>query len=345
MEKVRTITLVTFVSVLIWAFAEGQSVQTVWTEAEVEFPTVVDGYSLRVLEEPGWGQVNLQVEGSTSSLEELESDLGRAIRLEPGMEGVPRESGEHTVDLRQALRAHPVFRSRGVAVVSAEPESVRVAVDELTTIQADVRVDAPVEEIAGAPEAVEVSAAAVRLPKRAADALEAPPVVIARVRPEEVARFDPGRPVTLRGVRLEPGPQLAGVQPLEIIPAQVDVRFVVRSKTETTTVQTVPVELRIGPDLLREWEVEVPPEEQYLKDVRVTGPAELIEQIRANQLRISAYVRISYEDVQRGVTSKLAEFTNLPSPLTIEAEDREVRLTVRRRGGEENPQDPLPQGP
>jgi len=340
MAKLRTIILVTFVTVLIWAFAEGQSVQTKRTVAEIEFPAIASGtYALRVLDDQGWrGRVELLLEGSTTSLERLESELRRAISLAPGMEGVPRESGEHAIDLREALRNHAEFRTHGVTVVSAEPASVRVVVDELTTIDATVAVEPPPGEIEGTPEA-RPGQVRVRLPTRVASRLVGRAAVVAAIRSEDLARFDAGRQVTVRGVRLAAGPELAGVQPLEFDPPQVDVQLVVRSKTETITIDSVPVDIRIAPTELARWEIDVPEEERFLRDVQVTGPSELIERIRRGEpgTEVRAYIRLPYEQLEQGVSSFQVEFTSFPSPLTIDVEDREVRLTARRRQPEGPP--------
>ena len=125
MGKVKTAILVTFFTVLIWVLAEGESLQTKRTLADVTFPTTTsESYTVRVADPMAWrGGVELLVEGPTASLEGLEQALRRPITLEPGMAGVPRESGERVLDLREALREHPWFRSRGVTVLSAEPEA------------------------------------------------------------------------------------------------------------------------------------------------------------------------------------------------------------------------------
>jgi YbbR domain-containing protein len=335
LNKLRTIVLVTFVSALIWAFAEGQSLQTRRTRAEIEFPaTSASAYVVRVLDDQGWsGTVELQVEGPATSLEGLETVLRAPLSLAPGMaEGVPAESGEHSVDLREVLRNLPLFRARGVTVISAEPQSVRVVIEALTTTQVPIRVEVAPGEIEGTAEAVGRSEVTVRLPTRVAAQLTSESRVIARVRAEDLARLEPGRRAVVPNVRLEPGPELMGVQPLEITPAQVDVQLLVRSKTEVVVLPSVPVDVRIPPDLLDVWTIEIPPEEQSLRDVRVTGPSEIIQRIRNNQQPVTAFIRLTYTDLERGVTSLQAEFTNLPSQLTVEADDREIQFVARRRG-------------
>lgn len=336
MDKAKTAALVTFFTILVWVFAEGESLQTKRTVAEVAFPALTgESYAVRVIEGQGWrGRVELQVEGSTASLDGLESELGRGVVLTPGMEGVPRESGEHTIDLRRALRGHPEFQSRGVTVLSAEPPTVRVVVEELTTVTLPIRVEAPGEELDGAAQVVGVAEAEVRLPRRVASQLSGGlsegASVVARVRSEDLAPLQEGIRSTIQ-VRLEAGAALAGTRFLEIEPAQVDVQLTVRSKTETVVLPSVAVDLRLPPGELGRWDIEVPQGEQSLRDVRVTGPSDLIEQIRSGGLVVRAFVRLSFEDLEAGVSSKRAEFSAFPTALRFEVEDDEVQLVIRAR--------------
>lgn len=333
MDRAKTAILVTLFTVLIWAFAEGESLQTKRTVAEVEFPTLSgETYAVRLVEGQDWrGRVELQVEGSTASLEGLESQLRRApLTFAPGMEGVPRESGEHTVDLRQMLRGHRVFRARGVTVLSVEPPTVRVVVDELTTKRLPIRVEAPTEELEGAAQVVGAGEAEVRLPVRVAAALPEGAVVVARVRSEDLAPLPEGVRSTIQ-VRLEAGPELDGARVLGIEPALAAVQLTVRSKTETITVASVAVDVRLPPGELGSWDIQIPLEDQSLRDVRVTGPSDLIAQIRSGQRVVRAFVRLSFEDLEAGVPSKRAEFTEFPSALTFEVEDPDVKLTIRPR--------------
>ena len=55
MDKLRTAVLVTFFTVLIWALAEGESLQTKRTVVDVEFPRMVaDAYTVRVADTSTW---------------------------------------------------------------------------------------------------------------------------------------------------------------------------------------------------------------------------------------------------------------------------------------------------
>lgn len=335
MEKVKTAILVTLCTALVWVYAEGRSLQSTRTVVEVGFPMQPgEAYAVRVVGDQGWrGRVEVQVEGSAASLDGLETVLRRALVFLPGMEGVPRESGEHTVDLRGALHGHPEFQSRGVTVLAAEPAMVRVVVDELTTVRLPIRVEVSaevLESLDGQAQVMGMNEAAVRLPARVAAGLAEGAVVVARVRAEDLSPLQEGNRSTIQ-VRLEAGAGFSGAGVLVIEPAQVAVQLTVRSKTEMVTLPSVAVDVRLPPGELGLWDIEVPEGEQSLRDVRVTGPGELIEQIRSGGLVVRAFVRLSFEDLEAGISSKRAEFSAFPTALRFEVEDGEVELRIRAR--------------
>lgn len=337
MNLVRTFLLVTVVSLLIWTFAEGQSLQTERVTAEIDFGSDQSTtHTVAVLDDTWQSRAEIQLEGSASRLDDLDAVMRGRLAIIPGMEGLPRTDGEHTVDLQRALRDHPQIQSRGVTVLAVTPPTVRVRVNELTTVRLPVRVEAPSGELEGVatPAIAEVE---VRLPSQAAAALPESAAVIARIRPADLAGLQVGRRETLRGVRLEPGPELGALESVRLLRDRVDIALTVRSKTATTIIPSVPVFLVISPDEMDRWEVEIPLEEQSLRNVRVTGPSEVIGRIEdptTSGLRVRAYVRLSFEDLEGRIQSKRAEFSDLPTQLSFEVEDQEVSLTIRPRGSD-----------
>lgn len=332
-ERLKTGVLVTLISGLIWALAEGQSLRTQRTVAEIEFEVLSNGtWSTRLVEGQDWrGRVELVLEGPVAGLDSLDAALRQPLVFSPGMDGLPRASGEHIFDLREALRAHPEFRSRGVSVVSAEPETVRVRVQELATVSLPIRVQAPAAELDGPAELVGQTEASVRLPAdRVPGLAQGTASMVAQVTPEDLASLQEGVRSVLR-LRLAPGPGVPDEAVFSVDPAQVDVRLTVRSKTETIMVPTVPVDLRLPVGELGRWEVTIAPEDQSLRDVEITGPSELIERIRSNALAVRAYIRLSYEELEAGVASKRAEFSEYPTALSFSAEDLDVSLTIKKR--------------
>jgi hypothetical protein len=332
MNNAKTAILVTVIALLIWAFAEGESLQTQRTIAELEVPSRTDGlWAAEVLEGQGWrGRVEVVLEGPTASLDVLDSVLRRPLRLEPGDEGLPRRTGEFTVDLRMALRAHPELRARGVTVVSAEPAALAVRVQELATVAVPVRVEAPDAELDGPAELLGISEASVLVAAGAVSSLSGNASVIARVTPEDLQSLQERVRSTVR-VRLTPGPAFADVQVFGVEPTHAEVRLTVRSRTATVVLPTVPVDVRMPAGELERWEVRIPPEERVLRDVTVTGPSDLIEEIRTGSRQVWAYVRLSYDDLESRITSQRVEFTAYPTSLTFSAEDLIVELEIERR--------------
>ena len=77
------------------------------------------------------------------------------------------------------------------------------------------------------------------------------------------------------------------------------------------------------------WVVSVNPEDHLLESVTVTGPSDLIEQIRSGRLTIFATVVLTLDDRDAKITQKDATFSDLPTPLTFEVPDTTVRLSIR----------------
>ena len=333
-EHLRTGLLVTLVTVLIWTFAEGQSLQTKRSSGTIDFASGRgETFSVSVLDNPSNTnsvQLQLQMEGSAARLDRLIDELRKPITLVPGMENIPRQPGQYTIDIRQALRSTQLLKESGVTLIAVQPATVQVAIDSMTTITLPVKVEVPSNELDGqaepSPAQVEI-----RLPTEKTQQLSKEAAVVVRISHDDLAPFEAGHRVTLRGLRIEPGPALAGIKPLELTTSSVDVSLTVRSKLKSITLPTVPVDLRIPPDELKRWVVQIPVEEQSLQNVTVTGPSELIEQIKDGQLAIRAFVRLSFEDLEAQIPTKRAEFSELPSALRFRVENWDVHLHITKR--------------
>src|SRR6185503_978081 len=79
------------------------------------------------------GSAVVSIEGPTADVDAVSAKARRTVQLEPGMEGVPVEPGRQTVNLAEALRAHPLFRDSHVTVSAVDPPSATVWVDTLVT--------------------------------------------------------------------------------------------------------------------------------------------------------------------------------------------------------------------
>lgn len=329
-EQARTILVVTALSVIVWLFAESESVQTRDLPVPVDIESDVAGLrTLRVADGQSWtGRVQVFVKASASSMPGFDAAARQALRIAPGIPGVPDEPGEHVIELDQVLRAAPAFASHGLSINRVEPASVRVVVGRLIERQARVVVDVPQGELEGVPEATPPKVK-VRLPesmeKFAADDL----VVLAKVEPETLRRLIPNKPETIPGVRLTFPQNYPANADSAIIPSAADVKLQVLNRTSSTVLHSVPVHVRLSAEDEPLWDVEV--QDKFVADVRVSGPAALVDQITRNEVKVFATVSLSYEELSKPVTSKEVSFGDPWSPLKFEAANRSVRLSVKRR--------------
>ena len=331
---VRTSLVVSLVTVLIWLFAEGESLisRTSRAEVAVSGEPGSDRVAWVIEGQANWrGRVDVTLEGSTGAIDAIDEVFLRPIVIKPGMAGVPSTPGEHALSLLDVLREHPSLRGRGVSIVRCDPETVRIGVDELTRIEVPVQVLTPGVLVEGAatskPARVEI-----RAPKALLEnADRAYLFATAEVDQSRASALAPGRSETLAQIPVRAPTWMRSNAFVSVEPAQVDVTLMLRSRTAELTIASVPVALMIAPIEVNNWLVDVPAEDRVLKDVRLIGPSEAIEQVRRDERRVRAVVALSFEELERGIPGKDAEITGLPAGVEARVEDRFVRLTITRR--------------
>ena len=328
MKHVRTGIVVVLVTLLVWVFAENESLRTQPLEVSVRLEATREDRLLTPASGAGreaWdGGVRLVVEGSVASVERLRTQVIEGVTLRAG-EQLQLQEGDNSVDLATALQRHRAFA--GVTVREAEPRSLDVRVDTLEEIELPV---------AGVAEDVELTAAPspgvvrVRAPRRLIEALPDGATAQARLTPAMLASAPEGRLEVIPGVRVFAPEPLGGRPGVTITPPAVDVSVTLRSRSAFTVLATTPVHVRLPAAELGDWDVSIVGA-SVLRDVRVSGPKDLIERIERNELPVVATVTLTFEDLERGIESKAARFTTLPTPLQFEVEDPTVRLEIRRR--------------
>jgi hypothetical protein len=359
LSQARTLLLVGFITGLVWLMAEAESLRSEKLRPEVRFVVKPDGNRIIRVEagQEFSGNVTVSVEGPTAAVDALATRIRTPIDLEPGMDGVPAEPGRHTVNLAEALRAYPLFRDSGVTINAVDPPSATVWGDDVVQRQATVRVEVPESAQLEAPPLPRPATITVRLPDSVAKAAGAEPIVAtARLTPEQLANLPEGRRVAI-GVPLTL-PTAIQAEAIRVTPPSASVELTLRSRASSCVVQNVPVQIRIAPTEIGVWEVDLPADQRVLTDVTVTGPAEMIEQLRpaaatatpptptgaaasppqSPKTRLVAYVTLSFEDLDRAATSgkpieKEVTFCDVPSPLRFEPRPRTVQVSVHRSEG------------
>jgi hypothetical protein len=326
--KIRTVMLVSLVTILIWLWAEGESLSTTSLNPEVVF--VQEGTDLLLETDQDWrGTVRVRVQGSTRALTQAENGLGTQIRLKLGQGGVPSQPGERqVVNLEEAIRALPELRQAGLSVQEVTPAITVVKIVRLVTREVPVRAAMPTgAELLGDPVVTPVRVQ-VRLPEALANKLAADATAVAPVSDAEfdAARDDASRTVT---TALQLPGVTAGVGEVQFVPEKVSVTFRRKRSVDSITLASTPVWFALPPTESGKWEVEVI--DQFLREVTFTGPAESIAKIRSRDMVPIAEVRLSSDDLEKGVETKEAVFVGLPSGVETGVAVKTVRVKITRR--------------
>ena len=341
LEFLRNALIVIVITCLVWLFAEAESLRTMQGPAEIVFVTETGSDRMVMLPDAtdklsGRVMAQVEIEGSAASIDAAERVLRRPLRVTPGMDGVPREPGERLVRLQEVIRSHPDLRELGITVRKIDPAEARIIIDEVET--RELKVVSPVErdDVEGAVE-VRPATVKVRLPASQARLLTDSSVLIARPDAEVVRSLARGRRQTVPGVTLTLPPEITLPAAVSLEPRTVDVSLTMRAQVRTITLRTVPVHVRLAPAELGMWDIEIPEQDRFITDVSCTGPFEGIAALEDRSVTLVATLAISFEELERGITSKDVVFLDLPQGVKAEAVSRNVRLTIKRRTAEKTP--------
>lgn len=342
--RARSFVIVTIITLLVWILAEGQTLRTQNAAVAVSFQAGSNTRIVRVVPGESFdGTVKVRLTGSTGRLEDVLDALRTPMVINVDAEGsVP--SGVRVVDLRDALRSVPPFQQSGISLSEVDPAFVQVEVDDLVQRDVPVRVELPDVQLEG-PYRVSPETVRFTLPRTLSASLSEQDVYVrAVVAPEQLANLPTGREQTIASVRIVPSQPLAEAWFSQAGRTQVSVTLTLRSRTATELIPTVPVQVRLAPTELERFDIFIPESERFLHDVTVRGPSTLIERMRSDStLRPIAVVALSFEELERGITSKDAILTFPPGleGLEASASDVTVSLKITRRP---DPAAPAPAG-
>lgn len=333
----RTVIGVTIVSMLIWVFAESESLSSERISVRLSLPSGEDGGDLIIEPSNAWtGSILVELEGSRGSLSRAEAAFASQVELIPGSMGglVPSEPGSHELDLSRVVGSLPGVEGAGLRVVRVQPERAQVRVIRLTSRELPVVTRLPIGFTGtGTPAPETVS---VRMPESAARSLGPEAVVYAQVEREAVRGLLPGRAATISDVAIELPTRLLLEPYVRTGRRQVDVTVRVEAQTDQVTLNSVPVWIKRPAFNADRVLLSLPVEDLTVPSVEVSGPSGLIASIREGALRVVAIAEVPAEllgDLQEPRTLPVTlTFEDFDSPLEFEASKRTVSLTARPVG-------------
>ncbi|MCA9288467.1 MAG: hypothetical protein KDA05_07775 [Phycisphaerales bacterium] len=339
LKGLPTILIVTAVASAIWIVAEAESIREESLSRVVSInATPANGAIARADTAHPWtGAVSITLDGSTSALDTLARALEQNIPLSPG-HGLPVVPGVYQIDLRDALESLPIFRDAGVTIRQVDPPEVWVEVAEHEIRQVQVAVDTSDLNLEATP-TIDPPTVTIAGPKHLIDRLTAASVATVTIPAEVRQGLVPGQPRTLQSLR----PRLPAEIPIaefwgsdSITPSTVSVTLTPRVILRSHTVPGVSVLLSIPPVDYNEWEIQVPENDRFLRDVTLTGPSDIISQYERGERRLEATVRLLFQDLEAalaagGTITREADIGPLPTGVTAQCDDKFVQVTVQRR--------------
>jgi len=302
--RVESVVIVTVVTVLIWLYAERESVRRGELTAQVRLIAPV-GQNLAI--NPDRFNVTIAYRCSTSQEQRLKNAVAEPLNLE--VEADPTDSFRF-ISLRERIIRNPSIAGLGIEIDNVTPEGQQVSIVRLTTVRMPIRVNAEEYELEGPP-TLEPDEAEVQLPLVAA-AAAADQHLEVRLRDADGV-ITPGQTYRKRLPIVAP-PQLP--PPSKIVPQAADVSFTIATQTQQLTLKSVRILIAAPWKLLAEYSVELPNDLLVLPEpVEVTGQSDKIQKLAEAPDQVVAVLRLTGEDFARGITSKPVEIV-LPEGVT-----------------------------
>ena len=292
LDKLETAGIVTVISVLVWLYAEGESVQTYTNERlQVRFvpPT---GQDLAI--QPREAEVLLSFRASAGEKDRFER-LSQPVSVEVGVDP-ESDSPEQFIFFRDRLLETAVGEV-GLNITGTTPDHRTLRVEPLVTTKLPVEVVAPNVQFSKPP-TVEPREVNVTLRQSVADEAQGRSL-LADLRSLDFDAFEVNTPHTVE-VPLE-APGALEDDATRLGRETVQVSFTIRKLTDSVVLDRVPVLISTDPSSLQQYDIEVAQGDLFLRDVRLTGPSDAIAAINRGDVKVRAELRPSNEDLGRGV--------------------------------------------
>lgn len=293
--------VITVLTMVIWLFAEGESLGEDEPNARVQFLGVGDPPVLLVSTPQFDTNVSIVIRGSRGAIQAARSALDNPIVLRPGDPPIiPDTDGVHTIRLREALEAYAPLASTGVIIESVRPQRVDVIVSEL--VEHELPIVPVLEGIVteGEPQS-QPATARLRVPRALIPELD-DITLTARVTSDAIGDDVTSGPRTIT-VPLRLPVSITGEAGVALLTPRATVSFSLRSTITTRTYPSVPVQLLLSAPGHNGWDITIEPQQQLI-EVELEGPSEVLQRFDDSSIRLVAALSLSDVELSRGITEK-----------------------------------------
>lgn len=297
-KEIWTYLIVTLVAVLIWAWAASETrEQRTISSAKVQFEVRADPGNWLI--EPASVAPSVVVEGTKLSVQALANLLRKPINI-----AVPVNVSRYSRDLAELLREQESIIATGAAIVSTEPASIDLALDQIDREPILVKPILPgvtaEGEIVAQPNVVTVS-----MPHSLKQRLPQDFQVEAFMPASQLEQLERGEPQSLE-VRLRMPEAFAAEPNVRISPASVRLNFTIRSRIRETKVESARVLIDSAAENLDAYTIEVEP--KLLRGLTVEADADLSRRIEAGEVPVVAIVHLRSSEVEAQIDHKSVSY-------------------------------------
>lgn len=329
-RRIQDYTLVTLITVLVWLYAEGRTVKAYAPDEAIPLTVLTSSPDLVVVSQSA-ASIKPEFKGAANEIYELRRKLPQGFKLTLDA----TEPGEKSIVLDQALQQADPIQNVRANLSRVDPPTVTVRLDRL--IKQDVPVRFTPSEVQLVPGSLKMTPEQVTLtaPQGVLDAMGISlDDLTLDLEPLQTLRtLSPGIEHTVLA-RVKLPAALTADSHVKLKPDRVDVTLTIDKKEDAIKLPSVPVWVTLPPEETDKYQVKLLDESRVLKDVQVSGPSDLIAKVRDGSIPVIATVRLSSDDLAKGVGGEVTATVrfDVPAPLSVQNPTAGVRLTIAKRG-------------
>ncbi len=324
-EKVETWIVVTIITVLVWLYAEATVLKQ---ETGKSVQLILDEPTNRYAITPSAATVRVSYRGSSGQIQQFNEMTALPLVHEIDPTGVT-ETVTRTLVLSEAL-VRAGLGEVGITELVVEPDTLTVTLEPLVSIELPVVVQTTNLELNGEP-AAEPATISVTAPLDTVEALRGQSVIAPLV------GADTGEGTGLE--RVAPSVPLIFPDDLDLnspwVTAEVRavrVNYTLANNIDTVVVGRVPLYINLPVDVQLRYTVRPQDQSNFLRDVELQGPADVIARLRANDPGLVVRAELSITDLSKIEQTSLERPIIIAPPGITPVQLPEVMpITVRRR--------------
>lgn len=327
-DRLKTGLIVVLLTGLIWFFADQADTasKTITLRLAVQPPS--SAY-LVMAQEPEALQFEVTFSASRAVIDEMDKQLQTKPLNPTFVMGKPEKDAKRarqTFESIKVLSQLDAIRRPGLTITSVRPEMFTVEIDSM--VRRPMRIKPEFGEMvvdAGDPKPVSVE---VILPSTMADELSGDTLAV------DVTRYvDASKPNELQHPTVElqwsqSGPKAKLVR---FEPASFDIRFKLKDTTAPRTFRSVPVSFSATYEVLSRYTPVPLDKAEFLPDITVAGPRQLVENLRKEDIQLVVQVYGSDEANIGQPISRQIKIQSLPASVQVITQLRDVRFTLQEK--------------